>query len=456
MYELTGLFFYKLQFMCELLIAQYMFLARADKRNHFWIRVSVGIILCLGFSLALPVVSYSSWWMIIMFVLMFSFTIIVHYFCFDISLFKIFFFSSAGYLTQHMSYALDNFILIIGNIDTSALSNGYGSEPVKMMNIMSWVVYLDSYIAIYLIVYLVFCTRIQGNDFYISKMWTFVLCTIFMFSAIILNSFVVRTYDVKQNKIFIIISLLYSFSSSFISLLFYFQLKDTKKMEHDKNVIKHMWKEDREHYQMSKENIDIINSKCHDLKHQIRKIGTNQVIDPHYIKQIEDSISIYDSVIKTGCLPLDVVLTEKSLICKQKNINLTYMIDGSKLLFMEESDIYSIFGNALDNAIEYLTKDVKEDRRFIRISSFCDKGLFIIHIENYFEGTLKIADGLPSTTKNDKTIHGYGLKSMKMICESYNCEMLVNTGNNMFSIDITFPLNEEKVNSMLLNNEIKA
>lgn len=141
-------------------------------------------------------------------------------FCFDISLFKIFFFSSAGYLTQHMSYALDNFILIIGNIDTGALSNGYGSEPVKMMNIMSWVVYLDSYIAIYLIVYLVFCTRIQGNDFYISKMWTFVLCTIFMFSAIILNSFVVRTYDVKQNKIFIIISLLYSFSSSFISLLF--------------------------------------------------------------------------------------------------------------------------------------------------------------------------------------------------------------------------------------------
>ncbi len=132
------------------------------------------------------------------------------------------------------------------------------------------------------------------------------------------------------------------------------------------------------------------------------------------------------------------------------------MIDGSKLLFMEESDIYSIFGNALDNAIEYLTKDVKEDRRFIRISSFCDKGLFIIHIENYFEGTLKIADGLPSTTKNDKTIHGYGLKSMKMICESYNGEMLVNTGNNMFSIDITFPLNEEKVNSMLLNNEIKA
>ena len=126
MYELTGLFFYKLQFMCELLIAQYMFLARADKRNHFWIRVSIGIILCLGFSLALPVVSYSSWWMIIMFVLMFLFTIIVHYFCFDISLFKIFFFSSAGYLTQHMSYALDNLILIIGNIDTSALSNGYG------------------------------------------------------------------------------------------------------------------------------------------------------------------------------------------------------------------------------------------------------------------------------------------------------------------------------------------
>ena len=42
-----------------------------------------------------------------------------------------------------------------------------------------------------------------------------------------------------------------------------------------------------------------------------------------------------------------------------------------------------------------------------------------ISAKNSFEGEVKIINGLPQTTKNDSTHHGFGLKSIKMICEKY-------------------------------------
>ena len=146
---------------------------------------------------------------------------------------------------------------------------------------------------------------------------------------------------------------------------------------------------------------------------------------------------------KTGCDALDVVLTEKSFICQEKKINLTYMMDGEKLNFMNESDIYSIFGNAIDNAIEYLTSKVEEGKRFIRISSKEDKGMFLIHIENYFEDKLNLVDGLPETTKGDRSIHGFGLKSVRMICQEYGGELYVKNSGSLFVLNIFLPIKQE-------------
>ncbi len=443
MYELTGLFFYKAQFMVELLVAEYLFLLNIKRRGHFVIRIVLGILSSIGFAFAIPIVSYSSWYMIIMFLGMFVFTVAMQYFCFETTLLNIIFLTSAGYLVQHMSYAIDQMILILTNVDNGSALQMYGSGSVATMNIISFMIYADTYIITYLLVYILFGRKISDSDFYITKVWTFILCMIFVFSAIVVNSFVVNTFSVEENKTFILISLMYSIGGSMISLLFYFQLKDTKKVEHDRDIIRQLWKEDKQHYEVQKKNIDIINAKCHDLKHQLRMIRKGENIDPTYIKQIEDSILIYDSVVKTGCDALDVLLTEKSFICREKNINLTYVIDGEKLNFISESDIYSIFGNAIDNAIEYLTNKVPEDKRFIRISAKEEKGILLIHVENYFQDDLKIVNGLPETTKDDHSIHGFGLKSIRMICEQYDGTLIVKSSNNLFILNLFFPLNNK-------------
>ena len=49
-------------------------------------------------------------------------------------------------------------------------------------------------------------------------------------------------------------------------------------------------------------------------------------------------------------------------------------------------------------------------------------------------------NGLPVTTKEDKSVHGYGMLSMKMLAEKYGGELFVSVEGDMFDLDIIFPL----------------
>ena len=117
---------------------------------------------------------------------------------------------------------------------------------------------------------------------------------------------------------------------------------------------KELWRKDRLQYEQSKENIEAINIKCHDLRHHIREIQEHdQSSRSAFLDEVASSISIYDSIIKTGNNALDVVLSEKRLRCEKEKIQITTMADGTALCGMDDSDIYALFGNLLDNAIEY-------------------------------------------------------------------------------------------------------
>ncbi len=65
---------------------------------------------------------------------------------------------------------------------------------------------------------------------------------------------------------------------------------------------------------------------------------------------------MYDTQPHTKNAAPDVVLTGKNLSCTSQNITLTYMADGRRIGFMEDSDIYALFGNILDNAIDAVSK----------------------------------------------------------------------------------------------------
>ncbi|MBQ3558170.1 MAG: GHKL domain-containing protein [Agathobacter sp.] len=197
-------------------------------------------------------------------------------------------------------------------------------------------------------------------------------------------------------------------------------------------------------YKQSRESIELINYKYHDLKHQIEVLRKEQ--DPEkrnaFLNQMEDEIKQYELQNKTGNSVLDTVLTSKSMYCDSHGITLTSVVDGQLLDFMETMDICSIFGNALDNAIESVLKIEEKEKRLIHVTVSQQKAFVMIRVENYFEGGLKYAAGQLKTTKKDAAFHGYGIKSIRYTVNKYDGAVDIDTRDNWFNLKILIPLKE--------------
>lgn len=202
----------------------------------------------------------------------------------------------------------------------------------------------------------------------------------------------------------------------------------------------------QEQYELSKSNIDLINHKCHDLKHQIaglRFISDKKERD-ETLSEIERSVMLYDTSVRTGNEVLDTVLTEKSLICTKNRISWTCMADGSKIDFISPVDLYTILGNALDNAIESSQKLGEEAQRVIRVIVRQEFGAAFIQIANYYDHLMDRPDGGLETTKEDKENHGFGLSSIQRIVKSYNGTMNIETNEGIFLLSMLIPYPDGK------------
>ncbi len=194
-------------------------------------------------------------------------------------------------------------------------------------------------------------------------------------------------------------------------------------------------------YRQSKENMEFINRKYHDMKHQILvlKQETDSEKRMEYLDEMERDIKEYEAQNKTGNAVLDTVLTAKSTYCLQHDITLTCVADGTLLNGIYVMDICTMFGNALDNAIECELQNPEKDKRLIHLSVSAMNQFTLIRVENYFEGELKLKNGLPATTKGDSVNHGLGLKSIRYTAEKLGGTMTVSKEDNWFVLKILLP-----------------
>ena len=199
-------------------------------------------------------------------------------------------------------------------------------------------------------------------------------------------------------------------------------------------------------YRISKENDELINRKYHDLKHQIEIIRNEN--DPEkrevYLKEIDSAIKQHQAENQTGNEVLDTILFGKSLYCAENQINFTCVADGKLLNFMEVMDICTIFGNALDNAIESVEKIKDAEKRLISMTVSSQNSFVLIRFDNYFESTIKMEEGMPLTTKKDAGNHGYGIKSIRLTAEKYGGSATVHTEDKWFSLLVLLPLPESE------------
>lgn len=233
---------------------------------------------------------------------------------------------------------------------------------------------------------------------------------------------------------------IFSIISAFLAFILEFSLLLQKNTEAERDMIQHLMQENQSQYLIEKNTIDMINIKSHDLKHQIAQL--EKTFDPSLLTDVKEAVNAYDFIFHTGNTALDTVLTMKGLFCEKNKITLTCIADGASLFFMSESDIYILFGNILDNAIEAVTKISDPEKRLIGLT-ICAKHSFLqIHSENYFEGSLSFIDDMPQTTKMDKMYHGFGTHSIKLIAEKYHGACSFRAQDHIFSLDLLLPQND--------------
>lgn len=205
-------------------------------------------------------------------------------------------------------------------------------------------------------------------------------------------------------------------------------------------MLRQMLSERENQYKLSKESIALINQKCHDLKHQIQALRHLSAGEQAtFLEDVESSITSYDALYQTGNEALDTLLTEKQLYCDRHEIQLTCIADGTVVEFLSPVDLYTLLGNALENAVQCVS-DYEPAKRLITLH-ICRQGNFaLVSLTNYFEGTLLLKHGLPETTKGDPRYHGFGVWGMRSIAEKYHGVLELGQEENRFILTALFPL----------------
>lgn len=417
----------------------FLFSWNFQKRKHFFLRSSISIVvsLIIGFfsrSIYIPnspIVSLS-----LTYILVFATLPITLFICFDYSYTSALFIGIIAYSFRHMVYLLwqliANLIQDLMKIDLSVFSFIW-----VVIAFVSFLVYLPALIFLY--------RKIKTYPNIALPSFEILLVAVFaVIITIILNTFSVfyDRIDTLPISLPYVLNMFAFVSSGMVILLLIGNAKRIS-LESEIVAVNQLRYQEEKQYEMTKESIDLINIKCHDLRHQLRHFSEkNAVIDKEELGNIEKAIRIYDTRTKTGNRSLDIILQEKSLICDKNNITFDCIIDGKQLDFIKESDIYSLFGNIIDNAIESCMKIENPSKRTITLKvKQAANGVFCYE-ENPYVKKISFKNGLPISTKGDPRFHGFGMKSILSIVKSYHGTMKVKAENERFCLSIFFQKND--------------
>lgn len=416
-------FFYTYGLTIELFSALFLFTINLEKRKYFILR-NILFIFAIAFfcfirayfpstTIYTKIISY-----FVLYLVCFAF----NYFIYNATLRTILYCTIGGIIAQHTSYVLSDFFryLIETNYHNLILAN---------------CIYIIFTVAIYTLLFFIFSFHQDPRDYAKLQRGIIIISSLILFVICI---FVIQFFEFYRSEVsfhyyvlFVILDTTCCISIYLIQKISYTSAKNAIETEIFKNRINQ--------YESMQNVIEVMNIRIHDLKHQLHKIEKENSASPEAISQLNESISKYKSFSRCGNDVIDAILTEKNIKFEKESIIFTYFLNGKLFDNFSTLDIHSIFGNALDNAIEFLITLPKENR-FLTIRSFEKGNIAKVSFENTYIGKPKFnKQGLLDTTKDNSMYHGFGLKSIKATIKKYNGSMSITIEDNTFKLQLLFP-----------------
>lgn len=159
------------------------------------------------------------------------------------------------------------------------------------------------------------------------------------------------------------------------------------------------------------------------IKLYLKKIGKNL---------FEGSIEVW-----TGNKTVDMLLSQKKSISEQMGVSFEVQSNYIPQLPFSDNEICSLIGNLLDNALEACER-MSGKERWISVKLEKQNQMLFIEIINSIEKKPERKNGEWISSKLDKNIHGYGLKSVSRIVERYEGVISYQMSDSMFNVNLSF------------------
>ena len=404
------------------------------RRKFFWLRALVFIPYIVCTNNVIGVVDYMNVYLVMEdvhfgYVLYFLVSILLVWFCYAEKFSHILYFCTAAYIIENFGTQIGN-IINLAFFDGSVNVADYNDPRPFLYSVYRELVEIP----IFLTVVFVFVKKYKKvYDFHVKNSHIAIIEVFTLLIICFLNYYGTMEGDMN------LVARVYAAIVDVMILLFQFVFFNETRLRYENDVTHELLKLQGRQQQLSKDSIETINIKCHDLKRQIaalRLVGDGEERD-RAIRELEQAVNIYDASVHTGNETLDIVLMEKLLLCGANHITLTSFAEGKLLNFMRPADLYVLFSNALDNAIEGVMQAAENDRN-IALEVERRSSWVRVCIENFCARDLAFADGIPVTTKAERKYHGYGTKSIRHICEKYGGTVVMRQEGRRFVLRMLF------------------
>ena len=336
------------------------------------------------------------------------------------------FFVSAVYLTESICFSVGNWV--------------YGNEQIALVDGQSftrWEIYAIG-LAVRLFVIGVFYLLLKNFKYKMQIKDSIILSAIFLIAFVI--SFLAAFSILNLGKA---ADLTLFISSGILSAIFMIIFVYTKNLlylreqeQRDKMQIAQL-QQQFAYYQEKMKDEERIRSIYHDLKNHLLVMENRQNTEEtrQMAETLRSQIADYEDYVHTGNEFLDIILKDKAAKAREKQIDFSAMVDFHGIDFMEPLDISTIFGNAIDNAIE-ASENLPEYKRLITVKAERVRDMLLITIENNTQPGNHLTEG---TTKKDRFVHGFGIPNIKKAVEKYGGQCSFQQEERVYRLKILIP-----------------
>ena len=211
-----------------------------------------------------------------------------------------------------------------------------------------------------------------------------------------------------------------------------------KKVELDKNI-----------YEATKAIYEEMSTVRHEMKNHdtyMRALLENKEYEKlgEFLMLSQTESKEFYQYLNCGNIVINTIVNYEASVAKVQGIMLKSEVLVSKELPIRENDMSSLLLNLLNNAIEAcMSKDVKEPIIKLNIK---EKGAYLfIRVQNPVDSNISAPERLKlNSTKENKKLHGYGTKVIKMIVERYGGHVKYSIENQIFTAYVMMELGGKK------------